>query len=130
MERSALGVSLHEKSREWASVVMARQILDMATDFYEKERQPAVIKEAEGFFSEITGGRYRHIFSQVDTRDIFVEDCDRHRKGISELSRGTVEQLYLALRFGFIREFGKHSERLPLVFDDIDPVLYLSSTDC
>jgi len=119
MERSALGVSLHEKSREWASVVMARQILDMATDFYEKERQPAVIKEAEGFFSEITGGRYRHIFSQVDTRDIFVEDCDRHRKGISELSRGTVEQLYLALRFGFIREFGKHSERLPLVFDDI-----------
>ncbi|MEA2034315.1 MAG: AAA family ATPase [Euryarchaeota archaeon] len=119
MERSALAGSLHEKSREWASVVMARQILDMATDFYEKERQPAVIKEAEGFFSEITGGRYRHIFSQVDTRDIFVEDSDRHRKGISELSRGTVEQLYLALRFGFIREFGKHSERLPLVFDDI-----------
>ena len=36
----------------------------------------------------------------------------------SELSRGTREQLYLALRFGLIREFGEHAERLPIVVDE------------
>ena len=36
----------------------------------------------------------------------------------AELSRGTREQLYLALRFGLIREFGEHAERLPVVVDE------------
>ena len=36
----------------------------------------------------------------------------------NELSRGTREQLYLALRFGLIREFGEHAERLPVVVDE------------
>jgi len=35
------------------------------------------------------------------------------------MSRGTREQLYLALRFGLIEEFEKRSEPLPLVMDDI-----------
>jgi uncharacterized protein YhaN len=36
-----------------------------------------------------------------------------------ELSRGTSEQLYLALRFGLIEEFARHGEPLPVVMDDI-----------
>jgi uncharacterized protein YhaN len=36
-----------------------------------------------------------------------------------ELSRGTAEQLYLALRFGLIEEFARHAEALPVVMDDI-----------
>ena len=39
--------------------------------------------------------------------------------GQLQLSRGTAEQLYLSLRFGFVREFVGRSEPLPLVFDDI-----------
>ncbi len=35
------------------------------------------------------------------------------------MSRGTREQLYLALRFGLISEYEKRSESLPLVMDDI-----------
>ena len=36
-----------------------------------------------------------------------------------QLSRGTAEQLYLALRFGLIEEFAQHAEPLPVVMDDI-----------
>ena len=39
-------------------------------------------------------------------------------KSPSQLSRGTREQLYLALRFGLIREFGEHAEHLPVVVDE------------
>ena len=38
---------------------------------------------------------------------------------MDELSRGTGEQLYLALRFGLIEEFAGQAEPLPVVMDDI-----------
>jgi uncharacterized protein YhaN len=44
---------------------------------------------------------------------------DGQIKSADQLSRGTAEQLYLSLRFGFVNEFVTHSEPLPLVFDDI-----------
>ncbi|MBW1806426.1 MAG: hypothetical protein JRJ06_08715, partial [Deltaproteobacteria bacterium] len=33
--------------------------------------------------------------------------------------RGTAEQLYLSLRFGFIREFSRRSNPLPVIMDEI-----------
>jgi len=118
MQRSLLE-GLHEKSREWASLVLAQKILTKAIQVYEKERQPAVIVEAQAFFSKITAGRYRRIYSPLNSSEIYVEDREGRKKSIQELSRGTAEQLYLSLRFGFIREFGRHSESLPVVFDDV-----------
>lgn len=126
LELETLKEEINEKSREWAAYSIAQHILSKAMDKYEKERQPAVITEAQKFFSNITGGKYERIYSPLGSSDIFVEDKSGKRKKIDELSRGTAEQLYLALRFGFIKELGKHSEPLPIIFDDIlvnfDPV--------
>jgi uncharacterized protein YhaN len=44
---------------------------------------------------------------------------DNSRKEVGQLSRGTAEQLYLSLRFGFIREFSKTTESLPIIMDEI-----------
>ena len=35
------------------------------------------------------------------------------------MSRGTLEQLYLAMRFGLIEEYESRSEPLPAVLDDV-----------
>ena len=35
------------------------------------------------------------------------------------MSRGTREQLYLAMRFGLIQEYETRSEPLPVVMDDV-----------
>jgi len=96
-----------------------RVIIKKAIENYEKERQPAVIKEAQSFFSKMTIGRYSRIFAPVGEAKIYVEDNDGRRKDIQDLSKGTAEQLYLSLRFGFIRDFSKRTETLPIVFDDI-----------
>ena len=133
MEKEALKEDLHNISRDWAAFVLAQEILRMAIEVYERERQPAVMLEAQSFFSNITHGRYNRIYSPPDSSDIFVKDSDEKRKSIFELSRGTAEQLYLALRFGFIEEFRKHSESLPIVFDDIlvnfDPLRSTNAAD-
>tara|TARA_B100000953_G_C17799608_1_gene351634 strand:- start:280 stop:594 length:315 start_codon:yes stop_codon:yes gene_type:complete len=55
----------------------------------------------------------------MDSDDIFIVDGNEKMKGLLEMSRGTREQLYLALRFGLISEYEKRSEPLPLVMDDI-----------
>ena len=119
MEKEVLKEDLHKKSRDWASYVLAQEVLKKAIEVYEKESQPAVIVEAQSFFSSITDGRYKRIYSPVSSSDIFVEDSDGRQKETFQLSKGTAEQLYLALRFGFIKELGKHSESLPIIFDDI-----------
>jgi len=119
MEKTVKMQKLKKKSEEWAVLTLARTIMGKAIEKYEHERQPGVIKEAQSFYSKMTLGRYSRIFAPLDEAKIYVEDKDGGRKNIQDLSRGTAEQLYLSLRFGFIREFSKRSESLPIVFDDI-----------
>ncbi len=45
-------------------------------------------------------------------------DEDTH-KTLPQLSRGTAEQLYLALRFGYIRDYATSSVPVSIIFDDI-----------
>ena len=119
MEKAVKMQELKKKSDEWAILTLARTIMRKAIEKYEKEKQPGVIKEAQSFFSKMTLGRYSRIFAPLDEAKIYVEDKDSRRKDIQDLSRGTAEQLYLSLRFGFIREFSKTAESLPIIFDDI-----------
>ncbi|MBT6601588.1 MAG: hypothetical protein HOB32_08030, partial [Nitrospina sp.] len=70
-------------------------------------------------FCDVTQGSYARIFKPMGSDDIFIVDENERVKGLLEMSRGTREQLYLALRFGLIEEHEKRSEPLPLVMDDI-----------
>jgi len=119
LKRSTEERKLNKKSEEWSVLTLARTIMGKAVEKYEKERQPGVLKEAQSFFSQMTLMRYSSIYAPLDEAKIYVEDKKGRRKEIKDLSRGTAEQLYLSLRFGFIREFTKRAESLPIVFDDI-----------
>jgi uncharacterized protein YhaN len=118
-ELRCLHEDLTEASRAWAVRVIAGHLLHQAIEKYEKERQPAVIQEATRYFSGITDGRYQKIYRPIDAEAVVVEEGSGKRKEIAELSLGTAQQLYLALRFGYITEFGKHDAVLPAVFDDV-----------
>ena len=119
MEKTVKMQKLKKNSDEWSILTLARTIMGKAIEKYEQERQPGVIKEAQSFFSKMTLGRYSRIYAPLDEAKIYVEDKDGRRKDILDLSGGTAEQLYLSLRFGFVREFSKRAESLPIVFDDI-----------
>ncbi len=111
---------LRDRSDLWTVLTLARFVLKKAVENYEKERQPEVVKEAQRFFSLMTLETYSKIYAPLDENPIFVETKkDNIRREIQELSRGTAEQLYLSLRFGFIREVSQRSESLPIIFDDI-----------
>ena len=119
LQLAMLQESLQVEAEKWAVLTISRTLLAETRLKYERERQPAVIQEAQRFFSAITSGRYERILSLPGENRIAVEDRTGTRKDSSELSRGTVEQLYLALRFGLVREFGRRSEPMPVIMDDI-----------
>jgi len=110
---------LKKKAFEWSVLTVAQAFLKKARGRYERERQPAVVQEAQTYFSRITGGRYPRLLSPPGENRIAVENQQGERKDVGQLSRGTAEQLYLALRFGLVQEFGRRSQVLPVVMDDV-----------
>lgn len=119
VERASLLERLREQARKWAELRIAEEMLARARDKYQKERQPGVLQHAQSFFGAVTGGRYNRLYAPIGEQTITVEDENNSEKRPSDLSRGTREQLYLALRFGLIREFGEHVESLPVIVDEI-----------
>jgi uncharacterized protein YhaN len=119
LEKSVCIEKANLLAREWATLVLAKSIMKRAIEEYEREKQPNVIKEAQHYFSLMTLGTYPSIYSPLNEDVLYVEDRNKIRKDIKDLSKGTAEQLYLSLRFGFIQEFTKNNESLPIIMDDI-----------
>ncbi len=117
--QAVLQEKLRGEARKWSVLTIGQALLGETRLKYERERQPAVIQEAQQFFSSFTNGKYQRIFSLPGEDRVEVEDQAGKRKDTSELSRGTVEQLYLALRFGLVREFARRVEPMPVIMDDI-----------
>ncbi|GAB6063524.1 AAA family ATPase [Deferrisoma palaeochoriense] len=115
-ERGALA----EAARRWARLRLAQFVLDTARERYEEAHRPAVLREAERVFARLTRGRYTGIRAPLsEPGALWALAADGTARRPEELSRGTAEQLYLSIRFGFVRRFLQGTEPLPLVFDDI-----------
>lgn len=106
-------------AREWTVRAIALRLLEETRSRYERERQPDVVRAATAHLEHITGGRYTRIVAPPGDASVRVETPGGEGRITDELSRGTAEQLYLALRFGLIEEFARHAEPLPVVMDDI-----------
>lgn len=113
-----LVTDLQEDAREWAVVALTRHILQRAMEVYEKEKQPGVLKKASSYLQEMTEGRYRRVLAPIGEQTLKVERRDGRRFEPAFLSRGTVEQLYLAMRFALVEEYASQVV-LPLILDDI-----------
>lgn len=118
-ELAALQGQARSLATGWAANAVAARLLAETRRRYERERQPDVVKSAQAYFRQITNGRYERIIAPPGDASVRVESESGEQLLPSELSRGTVEQLYLALRFGLIEEFARHAEPLPVVMDDI-----------
>ena len=117
-ERHRLLEDIRGHAREWLVHTIAENLLKEARGKFEKERQPDVLRHSEGYFRDMTGGRYQAVFSPLGRSEIHVKDFDGSTKQPDQLSRGAREQLFLALRFGLVRELGQRAERLPVIIDE------------
>lgn len=106
-------------AQTWRRYALAQWLLQTACDRFAREQTPEALRGAETFFKRVTGGRYTVLNRDLETSKITVCDADGREKAAEELSRGAAEQLYLSLRFGYVRVRAEHGEPLPVVMDDI-----------
>lgn len=118
-QEAALLESARQMALEWSRNALARHLIDTARRRFERERQPHVIREAAAIFRTITGGRWQSIAASLEDGVPRAVPADGEPVPHEHLSRGTREQLYLALRLGYVRTHALHAEPLPLIMDDI-----------
>ena len=119
LSKESLLAELSELIHRWSVSCICQKLLVQAREGYERERQPAVLKRASGYFKTFTGGKYRGILVPLGENHPEVEKNDLTRLKTGELSRGTAEQFYLAMRFALVREFAERVVALPVLMDDI-----------
>lgn len=109
---------LDEQASRYAVLALARTLIQRTRRLYEQEKQPEVLKRAAAHLRAMTEGRYVRVTAPYGTKRLEVERADGRMIDSSLLSRGTAEQLYLAMRFALAEELSPKAT-LPLILDDI-----------
>lgn len=105
---------------QWAPLVLADAVLKKTLERFELRNQPEMLRHVESLLQQITGGHYVAIRRRLDDQQTpQIRAADGQWKEPAELSTGTREQLYLAIRLAYVRHYCETSESLPMVMDDI-----------
>lgn len=116
---------LEERSQElagrWAVLTIAKHFIETTRDEFQRERQAPLLQAASAYFRRFTSGRYTTVQNVIGEERIVVADreLDGRQKEVGALSRGTREQLLLAMRFALIDEYARNAESLPVLMDDV-----------
>jgi len=114
-----LAARLKSAAHRWAVFILSRHFLEWGRRGFEAEYQPQVLQRASTAFELMTEGRYRRVLAALEGEKFLVVNRDGGHVGAEHLSRGTQEQLYLAMRFALVQEYSQGGQNLPLILDDI-----------
>ena len=93
---------LRDAVDRWAPLVLAETMLTEAIARFERENQPAMLRDVGQFFSKLTQGRYTGLRRRLDEQGTLVlAEANGDDKEPHQLSTGTREQLYLAIRLAY-----------------------------
>ena len=118
VERELTLNGLREAVELYAPRLLAFQALENSLRRCEEEKRPQILADAENIFGRLTAGRYTRIVPNAKGDSFQAVQRDGVAKTPKELSSGTREQLYLALRLAHIRKYCENAESLPLLTDD------------
>jgi len=113
---------IEEAVQAYADLTVQEMLLRQAIDLYRDRNQGPILTRAKGLFAELTNGEYTGLRADVDENGapiLIAEDALRGSLEVSALSDGTVDPLYLALRFAVVQEHNATHEPLPFIADDL-----------
>lgn len=122
LEAEELREDIRKGISDWLELATAQELLMRTRSKFERENQSPALEEASQIFKLITDGRYNRIFIPLDSTDadLAILRSDGRTLSIDSLSHGTLEQLYLSIRLGYIKQYQSQQDaRLPLLMDDV-----------
>lgn len=113
---------VHQVALAHAKAKLSAAVVRRAIDRYRRLHQDPLLKRANDLFGRFTLGSFVELFVDVDDRGqalLIGRQRDRVLKRVPEMSKGTREQLFLALRIAAIERYVATSGPVPVIFDDV-----------
>ncbi len=108
-------------AREYAVHLLALHLVKEARHRFEQAHRPKVLELASRWFATMTHGKYIRLNAHTGEQgatDLTAVDAQGRAWPVFELSRGTQEQVYLALRLAVVGEYARQGVVLPVILDD------------
>ncbi|MDF1838004.1 MAG: AAA family ATPase [Planctomycetota bacterium] len=120
-----LEAKLQETKESRDQLALLGQVLRRAETSYREQNEPDVLQKAGEYLRAISQGRYTALAypadtdGQADQGTLQVYSVEDGLVDVAKpLSRGTQEQIYLALRLGTLDYLDEGREKLPLILDE------------
>lgn len=104
---------------DWQSIIFAETVLKEVLSKLYISKYRTVLELSSNFIAEITLGDYQKVVLGQNESELILVGKNGKQFRVEELSRGTVEQLYLAMRIALAISYGEKFGKVPLIFDDI-----------
>jgi uncharacterized protein YhaN len=128
-QRSMAETALLASAHDWKVLKLGALLLGSAIERRRAEQQDPLMRRAGELFATLTGGSFAGFAQDYDDSDTPHLVGRRGGGGtvrIEEMSEGTRDQFYLALRLAYLEDFAVRAEPAPFVADDLfstsDPV--------
>lgn len=108
---------LQQDSETWAVLKVMQTALAEAKKAYKERYLTEIIEWTTNYFKTMTDARYIRVYAPTDKQGFQVERATKDRYGVEELSQGSVDQLYVALRLA-ISKVMSDKYVVPLIIDD------------
>jgi uncharacterized protein YhaN len=120
-QRQEALAGMSDAAERYVKVFAAGRLLRWAIDRYREEKQGPMLARAGAIFSRLTLGSFRKLVVDFDTEPMALEGQrpDGTLVGISGMSDGTADQLYLALRLAALELHLEQALPLPFIADDL-----------
>jgi uncharacterized protein YhaN len=112
---------MSDVAERYVKVFTAGRLLRWSIDRYREEKQGPLLHRASTIFSTLTSGSFSKLIVDFEREPMVLEGLRSDGKpvGISGLSDGTRDQLYLALRLAALEMHLAQAMPLPFIADDL-----------
>ncbi|MEO5378815.1 MAG: AAA family ATPase [Magnetococcus sp. DMHC-6] len=115
-------VRMEEGARHYIRLRLAAGLIRAAVFRYQQRYQNPVLLRASGLFEALTCGAFVGLESELDEEGrplLMAKRVGGGRITVSQMSDGTLDQLYLAFRLALVGIREQQQEPLPFILDDI-----------
>ncbi len=110
-------------AEQYARLKLAAMILSQAIERYREKHQGPMLKRSGELFSKMTLGAFEGLQLEFNDKGqavlVGVRALGKDIVKVEEMSTGTADQLYLAVRLASLEAFSEKQESPPFIVDDI-----------
>lgn len=120
-QRQQAIAGMADAAERYVKIFTAGRLLRWSIDRYREEKQGPLLSRAGALFSKFTLGSFQRLVVDFDREPVSLEGLRSNgtQVGISGMSEGTCDQLYLALRLAALELHLEQSLPLPFIADDL-----------